>query len=83
MDHAQTVTKAQIETNMNKQDQFVKQLKRNSKEQPEIDEFTLQATFQNYVKRLSYKIGEIKDFCKKGDLDKALQMQNELMVFSK
>ena len=83
MDHAQTVTKSQIETNLTKQEAFLMYLKRNSEEQPDIDAYTLHVIFQNYVKRLQHKIEEIREHCKKSDLDQALQMQTELMVFSK
>jgi len=82
MDHAQTVTKARIENNIIKQKDFLVYLKKNSESHPDIDEVTLQLILSNFIKKLQVKINEIKENCKRNDLEGAFAMRSELSTFS-
>ena len=49
---------------------------------PDIDAFTLKVIFRNYTKRLQFKINEVRDFCKRSNLDQVLNMRRELIIFT-
>lgn len=57
-------------------------LKKTSQDLPDIDAFTLKVIFRNYTKRLQFKINEVRDFCKRSNLDAVLRMRSELVVFT-
>jgi hypothetical protein len=54
MDHAQKVTKSNIQANMSKEEDYLIYLKRNIHvdDRPDIDSYGLLIIFQNYIKRL-------------------------------
>lgn len=84
MDHAQNITKQNIQANINKEEDHLIYLKRNFNapdEYPQIGAYDVLICFQNYVKRLQHKIEEIRDHCKNNRLEDALLMQNDLMNF--
>ena len=83
MDHAQQNTKPLIDMNLTKQKDLLLYLKRTSDDLPDIDAFTLQLIFKNYMKRISGKIHEIKEICKKSDVEEALVMRQDLMSFTR
>ena len=83
MDHAQQNTKPLIDMNLTKQKDLLLYLKRTSDDLPDIDAFTLQLIFKNYMKRISGKIHEIKEICKKSDVEGALVMRQDLMSFTR
>ena len=69
--------------NLTKQKDLLLYLKRTSDDLPDIDAFTLQLIFKNYMKRISGKIHEIKEICKKSDVEGALVMRQDLMSFTR
>mmetsp|Transcript_24948 Transcript_24948/g.38754 ORF Transcript_24948/g.38754 Transcript_24948/m.38754 type:complete len:238 (+) Transcript_24948:1905-2618(+) len=82
MDHAQNVTKQRIHDNKEKQKDFLLYLKAKSDSHPDIDEETLKLILAQWVKKLQPKINEIKENCKRNDLEGALTMRKELKLFS-
>ena len=68
MDHAKAVTQLQIDRNVAMQKELIEQLKKSSDDLPDIDAFTLQVIFRNYIERLQQKIFEVREFSKKGNL---------------
>ena len=79
--HAQNVTQSMIATNMTKCKDILLHLKKNSIEPPDIDVFKLRIIFENLLKRLQKKLNVIRDICKHNDLDKALKMHQDLVLF--
>lgn len=70
-----------IATNMTKYKDILLHLKRNSIEPPDIDVFKLRIIFDNLLKRLQKQVNRVRDICKHNDLDKALKMHQDLVVF--
>ena len=70
-----------IATNMTKCKDILLHLKRNSIEPPDIDVFKLRIIFDNLSKRLQKKVNHIREICKHNDLDKALKMHGDLVLF--
>ena len=57
-------------------------MKQNCIEPPEIDAFKLRIIFENLQKRLQKSINVIRNHCKHNDLEKALLMHGDLVVFT-
>ena len=74
MHHAKTVTKTLIDTNMTKHKDMLNYLRRSCDQQPDIDAFTLLVIYKNYIKRLNSKIIQVKEYCKKQNIESALNM---------
>jgi hypothetical protein len=74
MDHAKTVTKEQIDRNVQEQKELIMHNVKTSDDLPDIDAFTLQVIFGNYLTRLQEKIYEVREYSKEGNLDEVLDM---------
>lgn len=81
MDHAQNVTRMQIDRNVAQQKELLA-LKKVNDDLPDIDAFTLQVIFRNYVTRLHEKIYEVRELSKKGNLEGVLGLRGDITLFT-
>lgn len=68
LEHAQTITKREIDQNIVKHRELLLHLKRSCTNKPDIDTFSLQNIFMYFFKDLQFNVNKIKKYCKENNL---------------
>lgn len=80
MEHVQGITKVQVEKNIVKQQRILEYLNKDTFFGK--NDVSLHVMLDELIKNLAIKLVEIKEYCKRNDLDNALRMRSEMGVFS-